>query len=162
MKSDLMPRFSLGLQRPGKLVYVNSVPWVRIPPRPLPRNDLEKEKALFDSGVQLDLVHFWSTVNPRTRKSSKNLALGIVTANALAAIVYVTLAILGHGPLVHLRPNPSLLAPAFWLLALSLIIDAAWGTAMLAIQRWRRWDLYAFVWIGWLLAIFIGSGLASI
>ena len=30
-----------GLTRtPGKLVYVHSVPWVRIPPRPLPHNEL--------------------------------------------------------------------------------------------------------------------------
>ena len=101
-------------------------------------------------------------MNPETLKSPRNLALGFVAANALAATVYLTLAILGHGPLAHARPDPSLLAPAFWLLVLSLIIDAAWGTAMLVIPRWRRWDLYAFVWIGWLVAICIGSGLASI
>ena len=101
-------------------------------------------------------------MNPPPLKSPRSLALGNVTANALAATVYLTLAILGHGPLVHARPDPSLLAPAFWLLALSLIIDAAWGAAMLAIPRWRRWDLYAFVWIGWLAAIWLGSGLASI
>jgi hypothetical protein len=100
-------------------------------------------------------------VNPRTSKRRGDLAL--VIANALAAAAYLPLAILGHGPLAHgARPNPSLLAPAFSVLVLSLLVDAAWGTAMVAIPRWRRWDLYAFVLIGWLLVIFLGSGLASI
>ena len=45
MKSDMMPSFSLGLQTPGKLVYVHSVSWVRIPPRPLSHNNLWKWKG---------------------------------------------------------------------------------------------------------------------
>ena len=115
-----------------------------------------------EAGVQSDLVHFCPRWKPQTLKSPRNLALGIVTANAFAATAYLTLATVDRGPLVHMAPDLSRLAPAFWLLMLSLILAAAWGMAMLAVPRWRRWHLYAFVWIGWLVAIWIGSGLASI
>lgn len=90
------------------------------------------------------------------------LTLVIVAANALAATAYLTLAILGHGPLVHGTREPSLLRPAVRLLRLFLVMDVAWGTAMLARPRRRRWDLYAFVWIGWFVSVILGSGLASI
>jgi hypothetical protein len=95
------------------------------------------------------------------RPPLRTLTLGIVTGNAVAATVYLTLAILGRG-LNRGRHEPSLLGRSFWLLICFVFIDAAWGAAMLASPRWRRWDLYAFVWIGWLVSILFGSGLTSI
>jgi hypothetical protein len=118
-------------------------------------------KGFSGKGLQAELVHFWSTVNPQRPKSPARVAFGIVTGNALAATVYLTLAILGRG-LSRGKPEPSLLGPASSLLVLFLIINAAWGVAMLARPRSRRWDLYVFVVIGWLVAIWIGSGLTSI
>ena len=118
-------------------------------------------KGFSGKGLQAELVHFWSTVNPQRAKSPARLAFGIVTGNAVAATVYLTLAILGRG-LNRGKPEPSLLGRASSLLVLFLIIDAAWGVAMLASPRSRRWDLYMFVVIGWLVAIWIGSGLTSI
>lgn len=94
-------------------------------------------------------------------KTPGRFAFGIVAANALAATVYLTLAILGRG-LSRAKPELSLLGRAHSLLVLFLIINAAWGVVMLASPRSRRWDLYVFVVIGWLVAILIGSGLTSI
>ena len=104
-------------------------------------------------------------MNPRTQGPGKHAA-GIVAANALGATMYVTLAILalerakrgGNG----VTPEPLLSTRAHWLLVLFVLTNLVWGSLMFARPRWRRWDLYAFVWIGWLVAIWLGSGLASI
>ena len=45
MKSDMPPDFRICYRTPGKLMYVNGVPWVRIPPRRLRDNNLENVKG---------------------------------------------------------------------------------------------------------------------
>ena len=107
------------------------------------------------------ISHCGQSSNLRARKGDGSSAIVLVTANALAATVYLILAIIGRG-LGRGKLEPSLLGRASGLLVLFLIIDAVWGAAMSARARWRRWDLYVFVLIGWLLAIWLGSGLASI
>ena len=99
--------------------------------------------------------------NPQSAKPPAKLTSGIVTANALGATLYLTFAIVARG-LSHGTPEPLFFSRALWLLYLFFIIDGVWGSAMLVAARWRRWDLYAFVCIGWLVAIWLGSGLASI
>jgi hypothetical protein len=107
----------------------------------------------------------WSTLgspgNTQSAKPPVKLTFGIVTANALGATLYLTFAILARG-LSHGKPEPLFFSRSLWLLYLFLIIDVVWGSVMLVAARWRRWDLYAFVCIGWLVAIWLGSGLASI
>jgi hypothetical protein len=110
----------------------------------------------FRSGLALQVI-----VLGGWRKNPASLTVSLVTANALAATVYLTLATLG-GRMSGGTPQPSLRPRATQLLVLFLVVNAVWGIVMLAIPRLRRWDLYVFVLIGWLVAIWLGSGLASI
>jgi cell division protein FtsW (lipid II flippase) len=91
--------------------------------------------------------------------------VALVTANALGATVYVVLtqvAFTREHRSNGVTPEPLLWSRARWVLVLFLIVNLVWAMAILARRRWRRWDLYVFVWLGWIVALVLGSGLASV
>lgn len=105
-------------------------------------------------------------MSDRWLQHPRNLALSVTAANLLGAMSYVALRSLAlvraERDLTGVTPEPVLSGQAHRVLILFLVINLAWAIAMLVNPRWRRWDLYAFVWGLWLVAGVLGSGLASI
>ena len=99
-QTDVGDGWPSGLRRtPGKCVYVNSVPWVRIPPRPLWRNALAivaplsfhgrfRDRALLrpascpdSAGAEFSLESLRKDTAPRFARSSQRSLIDRLRAN---------------------------------------------------------------------------------
>ena len=94
-------------------------------------------------------------------KNHRNLALFI--ANVLGAMVYLPLALIGWTRLTRrVTPEPLFRSLSAGVLLLFIVVNLAWGIVVLASPRPRRWDYFGLVWGVWIVAVILGSGLASI
>lgn len=90
--------------------------------------------------------------------------LTLFVANFLGTSLYVSLSlvVIDRARRAGVTPDTIWWNPAYWVLLVFVVLNAAWAIIVLASPRPHRWDYYGFAWGVWLFAVFLGSGLASI